>query len=333
MKKNNKKFHRGGVLLLALILAVNMLMPASAWAGPFVPEVGKEITADITIDGVEMTVNYADGDTVKWHESYGFTVDSDSYVVYNGCHLTLDGTNLVLATDEPEAGGAYTTVPIPQDTGEKRTIPMYLTVEAAPLEFTVTENIQMSGIQGASDLTIDPVTVTNIGSENLKLSQVEITAASGWSVANASTDFTTADSKNKIAFTAGSHDFANGAYTPGEKIAAGTNTTLQLAGKISEKADLTNATQVASMVLTVEKDVTLISFYIRDTSYQAERGMTWAEWVNSSYNISGLVLYYNNIVTKSYDSIVSTANDSYYAVLGTDIINADLHYYLCANSG
>ena len=216
------------------------------------------------------------------------------------------------------------------DTAE---VPLMLTVEAAPLEFTVTENIQMSATQGASDLTIDPCVITNTGAEDLKLSKVEITAASGWTVVNTSTDFTTADSKNQIAFTAGGHDFSGGTYTPNERIAAGEGTTLQLAGKISEKADLTNATQVASMVLTVEKDVTLISFYIRDTSYQAERGMTWAEWVNSSYNISGLVLYYNNIVTKSYDSIVSTANDSYYAVLGTDIINADSHYYLCANSG
>ncbi len=172
------------------------------------------------------------------------------------------------------------------DTAE---VPLMLTVEAAPLEFTVTESIQMSVIQGNSDLTITPVTVTNNGSENLKLSKVEINAADGWSVVNASTDFTTADSKNKIAFTTGGHDFASGTYAPGETIAAGSNTTLQLAGKISEKADLTNATQVASMVLTVEK-VEIIAFKIGGGSYQAEEGMNWAEWVESSYNTDGYVI-------------------------------------------
>ena len=170
------------------------------------------------------------------------------------------------------------------DTAE---VPLMLTVEAAPLEFNVTESISMHATQGHSDLAIDPCVITNNGSEDLKLSKVEINAASGWSVVNASTDFTTADSKNKIAFTAGSHDFSGGAYTPNEKIAAGGNTTLQLAGKISEKADLTNATQVASMVLTVEKNVSLISFKIDVISYQAEKGMTWDEWIASEYNTDG----------------------------------------------
>ena len=175
------------------------------------------------------------------------------------------------------------------DTAE---VPLMLTVEAAPLEFTVTESIQMSVIQGNSDLTITPVTVTNNGSEKLKVSQIEITAESGWSLASSETDFSTSDSKGKLAFTLNSHDFSGGAYTPGEKIAAGSSTTLQLAGKISEKADLTNATQVASMVLTVEKNVNLISFTITDRysptyTYQAEEGMTWGEWIESSYNTDG----------------------------------------------
>lgn len=33
--------------------------------------------------------------------------------------------------------------------------------------------------------------------------------------------------------------------------------------------------------------VTLISFRIEGTSYQAEEGMTWGQWVNSSYNTGG----------------------------------------------
>jgi hypothetical protein len=39
--------------------------------------------------------------------------------------------------------------------------------------------------------------------------------------------------------------------------------------------------------------VATISFTIAGTSYQAEEGMTWAEWVSSSYNTDGYT--YNGI--------------------------------------
>ena len=206
-------------------------------------------------------------------------------------------------------------------------VALMLTVEPAPLDFTVTDSLSMHATQGQSDLTIDPCVITNTGSEDLRLSKVEITAASGWTVANASTDFTTAGSKNKIAFTAGGHDFADGAYAPGETIAAGSSTTLQLAGKISEKADLTNATQVASMVLTVEK-VEIISFTIGSTSYQAEENMTWGEWVESSYNTasctkeSDIYIYYPLGSTPGWIFKGSTSN----RVLVTDEIIAGTNY-------
>lgn len=38
------------------------------------------------------------------------------------------------------------------------------------------------------------------------------------------------------------------------------------------------------------QDATLISFTIAGTSYQAEDGMTWEEWVSSSYNTAGFVV-------------------------------------------
>ena len=204
------------------------------------------------------------------------SLEGDASSSYVGKYLSSDGQSAVLATDIiPEEGSTI------------------FLLTSLPLDFTAPESLAMKVTQGHSDLTIDPCVITNTGSEDLKLSKVEITAASGWTVVNASTDFTTANSKNKIAFTAGGHDFADGAYTPGEIIAAGTNTTLQLAGKISEKADLTNATQVASMVLTVEKaSPTIITFTIsiagvEDYSYQAEKGMTWDEWIASEYNTDG----------------------------------------------
>ena len=216
------------------------------------------------------------------------------------------------------------------DTAE---VPLMLTVEAAPLDFTVTNNIQMSVIQGNSDLTITPVTVTNNGSEKLKVSQIEITAESGWSLASSETDFSTSDSKGKLAFTLNSHDFSSGAYTSNEKITAGSNTTLQLAGKISEQADLTNATKVASMVLTVERDITIISFTIEKTSYQAEGGMTWAEWVESSYNTGGFKAGSNSIYEPKVNSLTGTSKSVCYPQNGygvelTDIIVSSGSYIL-----
>ena len=197
--------------------------------------------------------------------------------------------------------------------------------QATALDFTAPESLAMKVTQGHSDLTIDPCVITNTGAEDLKLSQVEITAASDWTVVKASTDFTTADSKNQIAFTAGGHDFSDGAYAPGETLAAGSNLSYTLTGQISANADLMSATQVASMVVTVEKAAALISFTIDGTSYQAEEGMTWGDWIDSSYNNG---LFYAD-ATKNVPRKVD--NDYYIAIIDHtmalyDIIGAGTDY-------
>lgn len=165
-------------------------------------------------------------------------------------------------------------------------VALMLTVEPAPLDFTVTDSLSMHATQGKTVLTIDSLAVTNTGSEDLKVSSISITPAAGWSVEASSTDFEAAG-KTDLGFTCNSHDFSTGAYAPGDKLAVGSNLTYTLSGQISAKADLMSATQVASMVVTVEKNVSLISFTIDGTSYQAEEGMTWGEWVESSYNTGG----------------------------------------------
>lgn len=43
--------------------------------------------------------------------------------------------------------------------------------------------------------------------------------------------------------------------------------------------------------LSAPETITLISFTIDGTTYQAEEGMTWAEWVESEYNIGGYYAY------------------------------------------
>lgn len=58
------------------------------------------------------------------------------------------------------------------------------------------------------------------------------------------------------------------------------------------------------------KSATLISFTIAGTSYQAEEGMTWEQWVNSSYNTGGYIVSGDSIYKPSgrqgfvYDNVV-----------------------------
>lgn len=77
----------------------------------------------------------------------------------------------------------------------------------------------------------------------------------------------------------------------------------------------------------------LIKFIIREgfkpnypVEYAAEEGMTWGQWVNSSYNTSGYKLY-----DFGFKVMVSISGEYYVtkkgaAVASTDIIVADFEY-------
>lgn len=57
--------------------------------------------------------------------------------------------------------------------------------------------------------------------------------------------------------------------------------------------------------------ITLISFTIAGTSYQAEEGMTWTEWCASSYNTDGYKIYESSyIVNKDENKSVGTSQYS-----------------------
>lgn len=58
---------------------------------------------------------------------------------------------------------------------------------------------------------------------------------------------------------------------------------------------------------------TLISFTIGGTSYQAEEGMTWAEWVESNYNTS------TDISVNSNNNKVGDTGFGYY--ITTDLVD------------
>lgn len=53
-----------------------------------------------------------------------------------------------------------------------------------------------------------------------------------------------------------------------------------------------------------KKPVNLITFTIKDATYQAEEGMTWGQWVNSEYNTDGYYIdSWNSCVIKPSDDV------------------------------
>lgn len=77
--------------------------------------------------------------------------------------------------------------------------------------------------------------------------------------------------------------------------------------------------------------VTLINFTIKDEgSYQAESGMTWSQWVASSYNPGEYVIY-DGGVTKSSGVAgslwVATDSSISHTVSSSDVITATTYYY------
>ena len=69
--------------------------------------------------------------------------------------------------------------------------------------------------------------------------------------------------------------------------------------------------------------MTLIRFTIAGTSYQAEKGMLWGDWINSGYNTDGYFIS-EGIITDSsgFDRVV--VNDAY--VFANDLINDGVSY-------
>lgn len=82
---------------------------------------------------------------------------------------------------------------------------------------------------------------------------------------------------------------------------------------------------------TEEINVNLITFYVVDTAYQCEEGMTWEEFVNSEYNSEGLfqINNYNNI---EYNQKIIVLNDV--MVFNTDtILNGNIYEFYSSGGG
>lgn len=114
-----------------------------------------------------------------------------------------------------------------------------------------------------------------------------------------------------------------------------TPTGLSITGNTLSFNAVTNAEQyevfAGSTSLGTYSPVTLINFTIDGESYQAESGMTWAQWVASSYNTGGYYvnLYGNIAVGEGGGGGANVTTDSAYnnAVTSADVITATTYYY------
>jgi hypothetical protein len=81
--------------------------------------------------------------------------------------------------------------------------------------------------------------------------------------------------------------------------------------------------------VTISGGVELIEFAIGLTAYQAEAGMTWEQWVGSSYNTGGFVL--TGLTVRNSEGL-AVAKGSGSSVTATDTINNGWFYTLVSQS-
>ena len=72
--------------------------------------------------------------------------------------------------------------------------------------------------------------------------------------------------------------------------------------------------------------VSIITFRLNNSEFQAEEGMTWGEFVNSSYN-SGDFDINNNYARYLYYNIMYLAESSMRGAQSTDVISSSINYF------
>ena len=111
--------------------------------------------------------------------------------------------------------------------------------------------------------------------------------------------------------------------------ASGTSVVVYSIGKPSEDVTLTfemhETVEVWDGSYTEGETVSLITFTIAGTSYQAEEGMTWTEWCSSEYNTGTFYTSDNSYVYTANPSTVIVANGSNW-FNGSTVIIADTAY-------
>lgn len=75
----------------------------------------------------------------------------------------------------------------------------------------------------------------------------------------------------------------------------------------------------------IQLDVIMISFTIAGTTYQAESGMTWFEWVNSEYNTGGFYTDGEHICASTGVRVIYRDGTLYYAYMYNNVVGGRVY--------
>ena len=179
----------------------------------------------------------------------------------------------------------------------------------ASYEISIPESGNVDVASGKGTITI------GISEANLADGTAVSVTASSANYANGSWYLVnTKDSSDKIAYTIGTTDGGSDIASGGTIVSADSATSATFYVTISDTSKVGTFTDTITFTSEIVKK--MITFSIDNVSYQAEEGMTWREWINSSYNTIGLY-----VVTESTQSIIrNPAEKILYKQNGVDVV-------------
>lgn len=118
---------------------------------------------------------------------------------------------------------------------ESTAVPIKASIEAASVDFEITESITMSSGETPNSLTITDLVISNTITDGIHLDvqSIDVVPIFGWSIVPNDTDFSSKLNKKQFSVITSSHDFADGSLTDVGTVEIGKSLTVQLDGKVS----------------------------------------------------------------------------------------------------
>lgn len=174
---------------------------------------------------------------------------------------------------------------------------------------------KISATFSASNMSLNE---TNTFAYEIKNSEVDVDANVQMSTTNSNSEYYSVEIKEVVS---NSSSF---------RINAGDTVLINIIVKMI-KTPITSSDSTANFTISINATPTtepeLITFSIAGITYQAEKGMTWGEWIDSEYNTGGFIIGNYNYVQRgsSYVGI------DYTLTYGNDVIIANQIYKLGAS--
>ena len=181
-----------------------------------------------------------------------------------------------------------------------------------------------------------PYNIT-VNGENVEIERSRDDIATTWEIEQSINSDKYSISNNKVVWNNGEIlQYNNVDVLPTDEIISGTYTTRINTPIFKFKHWYANDIKIGTGTYKFKhwSAIKLIFFTISSESYQAIEGMTWQEWVNSSYNTGDYIVYNNNIAkqtTAASGARVTTDSSYNNPVMSSEIISATNYYYGQAN--